>query len=554
MNGLLLSLTWLAPVLGALFALTRAGARWPLALAALPALATALLVPVGTFWEVPWFLLGAQFGLDAPARIFLLFTALLWLVAGLQADLTMRGQPQWHRFRLFFLLAMAGNFWLIVGFDLVSFFLGFALMGLAAYGLVIHHGDAFSLRAGRVYLIMTLLAEVALFAALLLVFRHTETLTPAPELLTGLNDWAIGLLVLGLGIKAGLLLLHVWLPLAHPAAPVPASAVLSGAMIKVALLGWMRFLPLGQEAIFDWGTVLLILGAATVLYAIPVGLVQTNPKVLLAYSSVGKMGLMTAFLGLALLAPSLAPVIATALVLYAAHHGLAKGALFLGVGIVRETKTFWTIWVLTIPALVLAGAPYTSGALAKALLKPPLSEMQGPWVDAIPWLLITSTIGTTLLMARFMTLMGAERPGASNASVWAAMPWLGLIGVILAMPVLIDFPFPQLASSWPMVLGILMALLAARWRPAWRSRILGSIPAGDVLVPALRWTRQLRGWPGDYSTTAVLARIRAPAVERWGAAGRRLRQWRLEPEQFLYSWPVAGAVTLVIGTALFLLL
>ena len=77
---------------------------------------------------------------------------------------------------------------------------------------------------------------------------------------------------------------------------------MSGTMIKAALIGWLRFLPLGQEALYDWGNLLFALGAITVLYAIPVGLVQTNPKVVLAYSSVGKMGLMTAILGLALLA------------------------------------------------------------------------------------------------------------------------------------------------------------------------------------------------------------------------------------------------------------
>jgi len=132
--------------------------------------------------------LGARFGLDGNGRVFLLFTAVLWLVAGLQAALTMGSDPRMGRFRLLFLLAMAGNLLLIVGQDLASFYLGFSLMGLAAYGLVIHSGEPAALRAGRVYLAMTLVAELALFAALVLIVRHTGTLVPEPHQLASLSD------------------------------------------------------------------------------------------------------------------------------------------------------------------------------------------------------------------------------------------------------------------------------------------------------------------------------------------------------------------------------
>ena len=89
----------------------------------------------------------------------------------------------------------------------MNFYLGFSLMGLAAYGLVIHDGKQASLHAGRIYLMMTLVAETALFAALLLIHQHSASLAPTPQQLMGLSDWAIGLLIFGLGIKAGLILL-----------------------------------------------------------------------------------------------------------------------------------------------------------------------------------------------------------------------------------------------------------------------------------------------------------------------------------------------------------
>jgi formate hydrogenlyase subunit 3/multisubunit Na+/H+ antiporter MnhD subunit len=550
-NASLLILTWLAPLLAAPFVLLRNSGRWLLTLASLPALLTALLIPTGTQLEISWLLLGSHFGLDARAEVFLLFTALLWLIAGLQSSLTMQDDIQAGRFRLFFLLAMAGNFWLIVSQDLVNFYLGFALMGLAAYGLVIHNGDKASLRAGRVYLVMTLVAEVALFAAFVFISQHTETLVPRPEELTGLNDWAIGLLVLGLGIKAGLVLLHIWLPLAHPAAPVPASAVLSGTMIKAALIGWMRFLPLGQEALMGWGNLLIIAGAITVLYAIPVGLVQTNPKVVLAYSSVGKMGLMTAILGLALLAPPLTPAILTALIFYAAHHGLAKGALFLGVGIVRSSNALWPVLLLAVPAMVLAGAPYTSGAFAKAQIMPQFTNVEGPWADFMPVLLSASTIGTTLLMARFLTLMKMARSGAANARPWFAVPWLVLIGIILAMPLVTGLSVPSVGDSWPLLLGAILALLAVVLRPKFFGDLSGRIPAGDVLEPVLRF----RYWLGDYSTGRLQWPLNAVEVTPRHAQWLKKRlSWSLSLEKTLSLLPVAGALLLGIGGTLFMLL
>jgi formate hydrogenlyase subunit 3/multisubunit Na+/H+ antiporter MnhD subunit len=258
---------------------------------------------------------------------------------------------------------------------------------------------------------MTLAAEVALFAAFVLIAGDTGTLVPTPAQLADLGDAAVGLLVLALGIKAGRLGLHVWLPLAHPAAPIPASAVLSGTMIKAALIGWIRCLPLGEVALPGWATGLMVAGGCTVLIAVPMGLLQTHPKVVLAYPSVGKLGLMTAMLGLALLEPGLASPLLTALAFYAGHHGLAKGALFLGVDVVKRSGSAWVLVAIAIPALSLAGAPFTSGAMAKELVSPLLSVTAGPLPGVFGALMLASTLGTTFPMGRFLDLMGGLSGG-----------------------------------------------------------------------------------------------------------------------------------------------
>ena len=257
MNGTALMLSWLTPLLFALPAVGKS-ARFLPVLATAPALATALLIPPDVTVEIPWLLLGVKLGLDETSRIFLFFTALLWLAAGTQAALQMSERPHAGRFRLFFLLAMSGNFGLIIGQDMVSFYLGFSVMGFAAYGLVVHDGNAAARRAGRVYLIMTLIAELALFAGLLLLYQRTGNLAPTAGELAGAAPLELALVGLAFAIKAGLIGVHIWLPLAHPAAPVAASAVLSGTMIKAALIGWFRFLPLGEAALPEFGSLLLV--------------------------------------------------------------------------------------------------------------------------------------------------------------------------------------------------------------------------------------------------------------------------------------------------------
>jgi hydrogenase-4 component B len=491
MTAALLLAAWLTPL--AVIPLSgRDHGRWWPALAALPALAAALLVPAGTRLDLPWLLLGTQLGLEPADRLFLGFTAVLWLVAGLHAGAWPGNGPGQGRFRVFWLLALSGNTGLLVGQDLLSFYLGFSLMGLAAYGLVVHDGSPAARHAGRVYLAMTLVAELALFLGLLWLYRHAGTLTPDRASLAGAPGAAFALLSLAFAIKAGAPGLHLWLPLAHPAAPVPASAVLSGAMIKAALVGWLRFLPLGETALPELGVALTLAGIAGALLAVPLGLVQRDPKVVLAYSSIAKMGVLTAAVGLAALTPAAAPGIIPALGFYAAYHGLAKGALFLGVGVVKGSPARWPRLALALPALVLAGAPLSAGALAKAQLTAALAA--GPGALWVPGLLAAAGVGTGLLMLRVLYL--ARPAGAATVPPGpATLPWLALVVLTLALPWLGGAPsLPPLTAAWPMALALGLALLAAAPAGPGRlmSQLVGRIPPGDLVAPLLDLWQRLR--------------------------------------------------------------
>ena len=251
----------LAAVLAPLLALPRAGRGGPILLAApaIPALVAALAVPSGTSVALPWLLLGGSLGLDDTGRTFLLLAALLWGMAGLHAGASVTERR--GRFQAAWLVVMAGNFLVTVTTDPVLYLAGFAAVGLVGYVLVVHAGTAEARRAANRYLALVALGEALVFAGMV----GTVALAGPPA------SWAVTALVAGFGIKAALVPLHVWLPLAHPVAPTPASAVLSGTLIKTGLLGWLRFLPLGEAAFPKLGAALVVLGLAGAFLAAVVG-------------------------------------------------------------------------------------------------------------------------------------------------------------------------------------------------------------------------------------------------------------------------------------------
>jgi formate hydrogenlyase subunit 3/multisubunit Na+/H+ antiporter MnhD subunit len=474
---------------------------------AVPTLVLAIAGGTGMHVELPWILTGVSFGLDELGRVFLLFSSLLWMAAGLYARVYMKDDQRSVRFHAFFLLAMAGNIGLILARDMLAFYLCFAVMSFSAWVLVVHNGTAEARRAGWVYIVMVVIGEGLLVAGMLLAAAGAGTafdglaarLAEIPQL-----NLVIGLLLAGFGIKAGVVPLHMWLPLAHPVAPTPASAVLSGAMIKAGLLGWLRFLPLGEVALAGWGEVCVLLGMLSAFYGVAVGVTQTNAKTVLAYSSVSQMGLMTVGIGIGLAAPAVSPIVVAAVVIYALHHGLAKGALFLGAGISargpQRPAYRWTVVAgLLLPALAIAGAPLTSGMPAKALLKEAIFHTHEAWAALLLALLPVAALGSMLLMVRFLTLAWPRTRGEAPVPVGLLLPWsMLLLGVaslawveFAAVPAeefMPAFAMVEVWSyAWPVMLGAVLAFVAGKlaW---WHGH---EVPAGDIVVPLEHWLKRI---------------------------------------------------------------
>jgi formate hydrogenlyase subunit 3/multisubunit Na+/H+ antiporter MnhD subunit len=539
---------------------TRPGALALAPWAASPALLFALLGEAGSRLPLPWVMIGGELGLDATGQVFLLFTALLWLVAGVYARGYLAAGER-VRFFVWFLLTMSGNLGLILGQDLTTFYLFFALMSFAAYGLVVHERNEAALRAGRVYILLVVVGELALFAALVLATQiagDTAFAAVRPALAVAASrDAVLALALIGLGIKAGVLALHVWLPLAHPVAPTPASAVLSGAMIKAGLLGWLRLLPLGEAALPGWATAFILLGLAGAFYGVLVGLLQTDPKTLLAYSSISQMGTLMLAVGLALAAPDLWPTLLAAIGLYALHHGLAKGALFLGVGVVGPARGVVRLWYwlgLWVPALALAGAPLTSGMLAKTLLKAQAEIAPAPWDRLLPALLPWAALATSLLLGRFLVQMAHARGTrhGDQPAFGMVLPWVALLLAVALVPWW-QTPVPpglwsyhaMVAALWPILVAVAL-VLAALWVAARLPWPLPTVPPGDLLIPLGRMLVRLAQVARRFcEVDLVAAREALQGAVRGAAAAADPRRWAARVEGGLRAWPNALAVLLL---------
>jgi len=289
-----------------------------------------------------------------------------------------------------FLAAMA---LVLVADDAYVFMVAWETMALASFFLVTtDHRLPEIRRAGFLYL---LIAHVGAIAILLCfgvlqggsgdyTFGSMRSLT-----LTGAWPTAAFFLALaGFGAKAGLLPLHIWLPEAHPAAPSPVSALMSGVMLKTAIYGLLRVtFDLLHAQLWWWGVVALALGLATALFGVVFAAVQSDMKRLLAYSSIENIGIIVAGIGLAILFKAygktlLAAVTLTAVLYHCLNHAFFKSLLFLATGsVLHATKERslgklgglihrmpWVAWLALVGTLAAAGIPPLNGFVSEWLL------------------------------------------------------------------------------------------------------------------------------------------------------------------------------------------
>ena len=574
----------LAAVLTPFWPAAKRGAGWVFAAAAVPALWLGLVEVSGI--TLPWLFLGSDFSLDTPRRIILLLTAILWATAGLFADDYLRHDARRGQFAFYFGLTMAGNFGLLISAEVTSFYTFFALMTFASYGLVIHSRSPAARRAARIYLVMAIIGELFLLTALYLAVHSAGSMLLAdlpPALALAPNGRFIFVLgLIGFGVKVGAIPLYFWLPLAHPAAPAPASAVLSGAMIKAGLVGWMHLAPVGLVQWPTIGLLMVTLGFTAAFGAAIYGLTQVDPKTNLAYSSISQMGIMTVFLGIGLYGKVPAALLLPAVGLYAFNHGTAKALLFLGTALPARVGGRWRLlmWAgLALGALAIAGGPLTGGLWTKYLLKNFLGESGLPGTATLLLLLSATAITTILLLSRFLQLLSHIKAPSVKAAPAFLLPWVLLLLAggwwtlsSLLLPAelrthivgekgMLDF-FLNLptnwAAFWPLAIGLLLMAIGLKLIPRkWWPTKEPLLPPGDLIHPILWMGAGLGRWIGKMVTwlDAVAKALHGPETMFYRLSdSKRSTQITAAAEALLRRWEYAGIGFFIFFLILFFLL
>jgi len=277
--------------------------------------------------------------------------------------------------------------------DAYAFMVAWETMALSSYFLVTAQHRIPEIRsAGFLYLLIAHVGAISILLCFGVLqggsWQFTFDAMRAAHLDPVWASVAFLLALFGFGAKAGLLPLHVWLPEAHPAAPSPVSALMSGVMLKTAVYGMLRvtFDLLGEPASW-WGMVMLPIGLLTALYGVVFAAVQTDMKRLLAYSSIENIGIIFAGMGLAVVfvANGMAVLGALALIAVLYHsvnHAFMKSLLFLGTGSVLHAtgernlgrlgglihRMPWVAWLTLVGVLAIAGLPPLNGFVSEWLL------------------------------------------------------------------------------------------------------------------------------------------------------------------------------------------
>jgi len=347
-------------------------------------------------WEIalplglPW--LGAHFRIDALGAFFLVVVNLGGAAASLYSIGYGRHESAPLRVLPFYPVFLAGMNLVVLADDAFSFLLAWEFMSLSSWALVMaHHHDPENRRAGYIYLVMASFGTLCLLLAFGLLagpeggyaFASMRAAIPSP----GLASLVLILVLVGAGSKAGLVPLHVWLPLAHPAAPSPVSALMSGVMTKVAIYGFLRILfdLLGPPA-WWWSVLVIALGGVTAVMGVLYALMQRDLKRLLAYSTVENIGIIFIGIGLALAFRAnamewAAALAVTAALLHVLNHMLFKSLLFFGAGAVLSATGLRDIEQLggLIRRMPITSFAFLAGSAAISAL-PPLNGFVSEWL------------------------------------------------------------------------------------------------------------------------------------------------------------------------------
>jgi hydrogenase-4 component B len=440
--------------------------------------------------------------------------------------------------RLFYGLLTAGMALLVLARNSILFLFGWEAMALSAFFLVTTEEEQAQVReTGWIYFVAAHTATLSLFALFALLHGATgsfafqvlgdDALTP------GVSTAIFACTLIGFGLKAGVMPLHVWLPSSHAIAPSHVSAMMSGVILKMGIYGLLRITSLVPHPPVEWGVVVLVLGVVSGVLGVAFAIGQHDLKRLLAYHSIENIGIILLGIGLALLGRSLGRPEWIVLglaggLLHVWNHALFKALLFLSAGsVIHATHTReidhlgglarrmpWTTVCFLIGAVAICGLPPLNGFVSEfliylglfdTLIQPPGSTYAGA-AFAVPALALIGTLAVACFVKVFgAVFLGTARTEHAHHAHESGPAMTAPMGVLVVGCVVIG-----LAPSW---VAPLLAQGVSAWAPEWtgmESLLAERAPLETVgtmalvLVAALALTGALLWWRlrGSVVTTA----------------------------------------------------
>lgn len=345
---------------------------------------------------------GLHFKVDMLSYIMVSTAGILWLMVSIYAHEYMGMEHHRDRFYLFMSITFGGVLGTVMASDILTMFLFFELMTFASYLLVAHNQSSDSILAGNNYIYMGVGGGLSVLVGMILLLfntNHLDFVFLASELseLGWIQYLISGLFIIGFGIKAGMLPLHIWLPKAHPVAPTPASALLSGLLIKIGAYGLLRittsfYMPSAElisgktDPLWalskNMGVVVIWIGIITMAVGVFMALQQANMKKMLAYHSISQMGYIVMGIGAASYLGYIGAMGFAGSIYHTINHAFFKALLFMVVGVIyvktHEIDMYklgglwrqmpFTALVCLIAALGITGMPGFNGFASKSIL------------------------------------------------------------------------------------------------------------------------------------------------------------------------------------------
>ena len=454
-------------------------------------------------------MMGIHLELDGFRVLYGFIAAFMWAMTTVFSRGYFRHHRNRNRYYLFTLLTLGATMGVFLSADLFTTFLFFEIMSLTSYVWVAQEENVAALRAAGTYLAVAVIGGLVMLMGLFLLYDAVGTLTlsqlgSAVEhagnagTLTLTKQYLIGgLLVFGFGAKAGMFPLHIWLPAAHPVAPAPASALLSGILTKSGIFGILavtcnlfRYAPY-------WGYVIVILGTLTMFLGALLALFSMDLKRVLACSSMSQIGFILIGTGMISLLGEEAALAARGTLLHMMNHSLIKLVLFMVAGVIfmnthklnlNEIRGFGRKKPLLkaaflMGALGIGGIPLWNGYISKTLLHESIVEYTGlikesgsallvgscSFWKGIEWIFLISGGMTVaymmkLYIAVFMernTDYALQREYDRNTSYWNTESKIAILVSAILLPVMGFFPGVVMDSAANLGVGFMNSQVPA---------------------------------------------------------------------------------------------